>query len=157
MSKVAKSKRLLARTGGAAGSFSKCMKSRLLAMASNKADDRLSDTVPNDDAMPIERTPMQIIMDRREGLEAQAEASARRGYIGEGLPFSLLENHEDELAERRRLLTELQRGLTAGLLKLGSLCPLAPEPEPAPLPPPRPRKFTPPSDWFANGAAGQNK
>lgn len=155
MSKLDVIKRLMAGASAAALSFGKNMKPRLLAMVSRDAEGGPSDAVPNSDPVPSEPTPMQIIMDRRVGLEAQIEAAADCGYVRDSLATSLLANHEDELAERRRLLTDLEHQLQASLRRLNALCPAPPEPEPAPIPPPRPRKFTAVKDWFGNGAAGR--
>jgi hypothetical protein len=99
------------------------------------------------------RTPMQAIMDRRHKLEAQIEAAARQGLIQDGLAMCLLDNFHEELAERRRLLTELEHDLQAVMRRLEAMAPPpTPEPEPGPTPP-RPRRFTNFRDWL-NGAPG---
>ena len=155
MSKLDRIKRLWARTSEAAQSLGKHIKPRLLSMVNRNAVDRPSDAVPNSGPVPTEPTLMQAVMNRRAGLEAQIEAAANCGYVRDSLATSLLANYEDELAERRRLLTELEHQLQASLRRLNALCPAPPAPEPAPIPPPRPRKFTAVKDWFGNGAAGR--
>lgn len=148
-------KRLMRGVSEAALSFGKRIIPRLLAMVSRDVEARPSDAVLHDETLPSEPTPMQIIMDRRVRLEAQIEAAADCGYVRDSLATSLLANHEDELAERRRLLTDLEHQLQASLRRLNALCPAPPEPEPAPLPAPRPRQFTAVKDWFGSGSAGR--
>lgn len=148
-------KRLKTGASEAALSFGRRMKSGLLVMVSKNADDVRLGEVPNGHTAPTKRTPMQAILDQRAGLQAQIEAAANCGYVRDSLAVSLLANYEDELAERRRLLTDLEHQLQASLRRLNALCPTPPAPEPAPLPPPRARKFMAVKDWFGNGAAGR--
>lgn len=153
MSKLDRIKRLMAQAGKAARSLGGHIKPRLLAAISRIAMARNSGAVPNCETARNQPTPMQVIKAKREALESELEACARLGYIGDGLPLSLLASYQDELAERRRLLTELEHRLQTGLRRLAALCPAPPAPEPAPLPQPRPRKFTRAGAWFSNGAA----
>lgn len=156
MSKFDKIKRLMAGVSEAALSIGQHIKSRLLATVSPNAVRQQSATVLNGAAVPTERTPMQVIMADRDDLKAQIEAAAKCGYVPDGLALSLLANHEDELAERRRLLTEVVHQLQACLRRLAAMAP-PPKPEPEPRPEPRKRRFSKPSDWFPNGAAGLAK
>jgi hypothetical protein len=153
MSNVLTIKRRWARAGEAVRSFGSRMKSRLLAMISSKADDDVTDTVPNGEAVPSQLSPMQAIMERRKRLEAQIEAAARQGFVQDGLSMCLLDNFNDELAERQRLLGEVEHQLQACLRRLEALAPL-PKPEPEPCPEPRKRRFNKPSDWLPKGAPG---
>ena len=137
-----------------ARSFARRMRSRFLAMISRKALNGLSGADPSDEAVQSQLTPMQAILAKRAGLEAQIKVGAQCGLVSDGLAFALLKNFEDELAEKRRLLTELEHLLHDGLRRLDALCPSPPVPQPAPPPEPRRRKFTKPSDWFPGGAAG---
>jgi hypothetical protein len=156
MSKFIRIKRLVARAGGGARSFAKRMKSRLLAMVSRKAQNHNSDRFPKGDAALSECASMQAIMDRRQKLEAQIEAAARQGFIQDGLAMCLLDNFFEELAERRRLLTELEHALQATMRRLEAMAPPPkPEPESGPTPP-RPRRFTNFRDWL-NGTPGVAK
>lgn len=157
MSKVTRIKRILARAGDGARSFGKHIKSHLLAAVSGKAGDCLSGGIPHGEARQGQLTPMQAIMERRKLLEAQIEAAARQGFVQDGLSMCLLDNFNEELAERRRLLGEVEHQLQACLRKLDALCPPPPNPEPQPSPEPRKRRFSKPSDWFAHGAAGLAK
>jgi hypothetical protein len=146
-------KRLVRGVSEAALSFGKRIKPHLLAAMSRMAMARNLDAVPNGEATVNQPTPMQVIKAKREALEAELEACARLGYIGDGITLSLLASYQDELAERRRLLTELEHRMKTGLRRLAALCPAPPAPEPAPLPQPRPRKFTRAGAWLSNGAA----
>jgi hypothetical protein len=151
-----KLKRLLARAGGGARSFAKRMKSRLLAMVSKRAENRQSDEFPNGDAVTSKRMPIQLIMDRRQKLEGQIADAATKGFIPDGLAMCLLDNFYDDLAERRRLLTDLEHDLQAAMRRLEAMAPPpTPEPEPGPTPP-RPRRFINFRDWL-NGAPGVAK
>lgn len=153
-------KRLLARAGKGARSFGKRMKSRLLPTVSRGDGANDANGVAgheHGDAAFVassDPTPMQAILGKRVELETQIEVGARCGLVSDGLAFALLKNFEDELAEKRRLLTELEHLLHDGLRRLDALCPSPPVPQPAPPPEPRRRKFTKPSDWFPGGAAG---
>jgi hypothetical protein len=152
VSKVTKLKRLWARAGGGARSFAKRMKSRLLATVSRKAGDNLSGADPSGDAVQS----LQAIMEKRKQLEAQIADAATKGFIQDGLAMCLLDNFYEELAERRRLLTELEHELQAVMRRLEAMAPLPkPEPEPGPTPP-RPRRFTNFRDWL-NDAPGVAK
>jgi hypothetical protein len=145
-------KRLLARTGNAALSLGGNLKSHLLVAMSRMTMARNSDAIPNSETARNQPTPMQVIKAKREALEGELEACARLGYIGDGITLLLLANYQDELAERRRLLTELEHRLQAGLRRLAALCPAQPAAEPAPPPQPRPRKFMRAGAWLSNGA-----
>jgi uncharacterized coiled-coil protein SlyX len=149
MSNVLTIKRRWARAGEAVRSFGKRMKSRLLAMTSSKADDGVTDPVPNGEA----GKNLQAIMERRKRLEAQIEAAARQGFVQDGLSMCLLDNFNDELAERRRLLGEVEHQLQACLRRLEAIAP-PPKPEPELRAEPRKRRFNKPSDWFPKGAPG---
>jgi hypothetical protein len=153
MSKLDRIKHLSAEAGKAVQSLGGYIKPSLLATMSRMAMVRYSDAVPNSETARNQPTPMQVIEAKREALEAELEACGRLGYIGDGITLSLLANYQDELAERRRLLTELEHRMKIGLRRLAALCPAPPSPEPAPLPQPRPRKFTRAGAWLSNGAA----
>jgi hypothetical protein len=100
------------------------------------------------DAVSSTRAPMQAIVDRRQKLEAQIEAAARQGFIQDGLAMCLLDNFYEELAERRRLLTELEHALQAVMRRLEAMAP-PPKPEPEPRPELRKRRFTNFRDWLS--------
>lgn len=155
MSKITQIKSLLARAGGRARSFTTRMKSCLLATVSRRAENHNSDRFPNGDAVSSESAPMQAIMDRRQKLEAQIEAAARQGFIQDGLAMCLLDNFYEELAEKRRLLVELEHELQSVMRRLEAMAP-PPKPEPQLQPEPRRRKFTNFRDWL-NGAPGLAK
>lgn len=153
MSKLDVIKRPVAWVVETAQSFGSRVKPSLLAIVSRKAIDRTSDAVPNGETAHNQPTRLQVIEAKREALEAELEACGRLGYIGDGITLSLLASYQDELAERRRLLTELEHRMKTGLRRLAALCPAPPAPDPAPLPQPRPRKFTRAGAWLSNGAA----
>jgi hypothetical protein len=99
----------------------------------------LSHHTPEPPALPAS-SAMRVIKDGRAGLLDQLGWSAQQGVVGDGIVRRLLANHEAELAEHQRLLT--QDGLTMETLelRLSALFPPLPEPEPEPAPPPAPRR-----------------
>lgn len=92
---------------------------------------------------------MQDILAERLTVLEQIGWSAEQGMVPDGQPRRLLSNHEAELTEHRRLLTEDRLALQAGLRRLAALFPPPAAPEPEPPVPPRRRDFSPLGDLLA--------
>jgi hypothetical protein len=92
---------------------------------------------------------MREILAGRVDLLEQVGWSAQQGVVGDGLPRRLQANHEAELAEHCRLLTQDKLTLQAGQRLLAGMFPKPPEPEPTPAPPRRQRSYPPLTDLLA--------
>jgi hypothetical protein len=73
-------------------------------------------------------------------LHGQIDTSARDGVVADALPLSLLDNHQQELTERRRQLSQAQQDLQTCVTQLDCMFEAAVPPPPEP-PPPRPARL----------------
>lgn len=97
---------------------------------------------------PFASDRLHTIRVEREAIHAEFDRTARLGFPPEALIFKLHANHLDEIAEERRQLSDLERGLQASLRRLDAMFPEPPPPEPEPPVLPRARHYPRMSSMF---------
>jgi len=118
---------------------------------------RISRREQKQSALPVS-TLMQELRAEGATILEQIGWAAEQGTVPDGMPRRLRANLEAELTEHRRLLTEDQHAVQAGVRHLAALFPLPPAPEPelpAPPAPPRRKNFPPLGDLLAQRPKGR--